>query len=131
MNIHFGEIKCCSWLSKLMLIIVMRKPIHVAIVSAVPFSCGKAVCAIKLENIGESATTVNPQINKKIRNVNVERSNATGDIIQQIPEDVNANVAIFFAPVILERTPATIQEIQPDATTINDASETGSDLLCN
>ena len=40
----------------------MEKPIEVTIVSAVPLFWGGADWATKVENCGESATTVNPQI---------------------------------------------------------------------
>ena len=40
---------------------VILNPIQVTMVSAVPFDVGGALCATRLENIGESAITTNPQ----------------------------------------------------------------------
>ena len=39
---------------------VIAKPMHVTIVSAVPLYSGTAVLATRLENWGESAATVTP-----------------------------------------------------------------------
>ena len=49
-----------------MLIIVIEKPIQFTIVNAVPLSCGVVLFATRLENKGESAITLIPQIIKKM-----------------------------------------------------------------
>ena len=74
------------------------------IVSAVPLTSATAFCATSVEKSGESAITTMPQ---RIKNM----ENTLGALIfiikgvkrQQIPERVNAKVATFFSPQLLER----------------------------
>jgi hypothetical protein len=49
--------------------IVMENPMPFTIVNAVPFTFGSQFCATRVENSGESATTVAPQ--KSIRNIKI------------------------------------------------------------
>ena len=71
-----------------MLRIVMAKPIEVTIVNAAPlFSLGTD-CATNVENCGESATTVSPQVEKINIKIEDENENTEGPIRQQIP-DIN------------------------------------------
>ena len=72
-----------------MLIIVMAKPIDVTMVKAVPLFCTGAVCAISVENWGESAMTELPHINKKDKKNNKLNEKIKGETKQQIPERSN------------------------------------------
>lgn len=45
---------------------VIPKPIEFTIVSEVPFESEGALWATRVENMGESAVTANPHINRKI-----------------------------------------------------------------
>ena len=69
-----------------MLTIVMAKPIDVTMVNAVPLFVTAADCATRVENCGESDTTVNPQINKTNRKKTGDKLNVTGERRQHIPE---------------------------------------------
>lgn len=69
-----------------MLTIVIANPIDVTIVKAVPLFATGADWATRVENCGESDTTVNPQINNINRNITGERLKMTGEIRQHIPE---------------------------------------------
>ena len=65
---YSGPMITVSPLSNWMLMIVMAKPTHVTMVSAVPFCIGDAWVATIVENNGESATTVIPQQRRKTTN---------------------------------------------------------------
>src|SRR5215203_659673 len=68
------------------LTIVIAKPIEVTIVKAVPLFAAGADCATRVENCGESETTVNPQINKTNKKNPGEKLKIAGDNKQQTPE---------------------------------------------
>lgn len=83
-----------------MLTTVMAKPILVTMVKADPLFSATAVCATMEENCGESATTANPQINKKRKNKtggNVKLNAAT---TQQQKDTSKAIAATFALPFL-------------------------------
>ena len=69
-----------------MLTIVIANPIEVTMVNAVPLFAAGADCATRVENCGESDTTVIPQINKINKKNAGERLKIKGDNKQQAPE---------------------------------------------
>ena len=82
--------------------------------------------ATSVENKGESATTIIPQ--KKIKPINNQagaKSRTTGEIKQQIPEKINAQVAVHLVPNFSEIKPPTKQAIPPKPIVINDKCEMG------
>ena len=64
-NKNRGSIISLSMLKSWILNTVIKKPIALAMVRAVPFSVGDTDCAISVVNCGESAITDTPQTNKK------------------------------------------------------------------
>ena len=74
-----------------MLRIETANPILVTIVNPVPTNCLGAVSAFRVENWGESATTVNPQIKSIAINSMKGRSIRNMDNKQHIPE-INRNI---------------------------------------
>jgi len=105
---------------------VIKKPIQVEMVSAVPFSSAGACRAIKPENIGESATTISPQkIRIEMNNIGCS-VNRKGEKAQHIPDNASAIMASLFAPIVEDSNPATVHDIAPAATTTNDRRDTGS-----
>ena len=98
-----------------MLTIVIANPTQLTMVSAVPLDSSGAFLATKVENIGESATTVAPQTNRNRRKIKTESVyNKSGEARQQMPDSNREIVAIFFAPNRCEMTPLTMQESPPD-----------------
>ena len=82
-----------------MLTIVILKPIQLTMVREVPLDSSGAFWAIKVENKGESAITVIPQINKKARSKTTEFENKNkGEAKQHMPDKSNDMIAIFLAP---------------------------------
>ena len=73
-------------LSNSILSIEIANPILVTIVNPVPTKFLGAVSAFKVENCGESATTVNPQMRRTEMNNTKGRSKRKIDNKQQIPE---------------------------------------------
>ena len=69
-----------------MLTIVIANPIDVTIVNPVPLFAAGADWATRVENCGESDTTVNPQINKINRKKSEEKLKIIGDIKQHTPD---------------------------------------------
>jgi len=69
-----------------MLTIVIANPIEVTMVNAVPLFEIGADCATRVENCGESDTTVIPQINNIDKKNSGERLKIKGDDKQQTPE---------------------------------------------
>ena len=69
-----------------MLAMVMAKPIDVTMVNAVPLFSDGADCATRVENCGESETTVNPHINRSNKKMPGDDLKIIGEIKQQIPE---------------------------------------------
>ena len=67
-------------------------------VRPVPIRAFGAVSAFKVENCGESATTVNPQITIISINISYGMSNRIGEIRQQIPETKSITKATFTLP---------------------------------
>lgn len=75
-----------------MLAMVIAKPILLTIVSAVPWILSGAFWAIRVENIGESDTTVMPHITMKPMKMEVEgMAYMNGKSTQHIP-DINKEV---------------------------------------
>ena len=77
----------------------MKKPMQFTIVSEVPRDSSGAFWATIVEKSGESAVTVIPQKNKKVRKV-VEEAwmIKKGEVRQHMQESDKAMVAIFLAP---------------------------------
>ncbi len=92
-----------SIFSNSMLSTVIKKPIEVDIVSAVPFASGGADWATRVENCGESAVTAIPHVKRIIRNTGKLNPKINGDKKQQAPEIVNAVNATFALPKYFER----------------------------
>ncbi len=75
---------------------VTVKPMQLTIVRAVPFKEGDALCAIGVENKGESAMTTMPQPIKNSRKIPGEFCfKNRGDSRQQLQESSNAVKAMF------------------------------------
>lgn len=86
-----------------MLMTVMAKPMELTIVNAVPRDDAGAFWATRVENKGESATTIIPQKIKKIRRISAAPNKKTrGEIRQQIPEKRSAIAAVFLVPILRE-----------------------------
>lgn len=66
--------------------IVMAKPMLVTSVIMLPRRSGRANRETKVENCGESPTTVIPQISIKIEKIGNEKLTKKGKTKQQIPE---------------------------------------------
>ena len=82
---------------------VIAKPIQFTIVKAVPFKVGMALCATIVENMGESATTANPQIIMNIKNkAGLPDRKISGASKQLNPERLRALNATLLLPVFLE-----------------------------
>ena len=82
-----------------MLTMVMEKPMQLTMVNDVPLDCSGAFLAIKVENKGESATTVIPQkIKNEIRTKPEAAINIRGERIQQRQDKNKEIVAILFTP---------------------------------
>lgn len=106
-----------------MLKMVMAKPMHVVIVMADPLTSGRAFCATKAENCGESATTINPQKIMIAKNNSCGKPNRKGDIKQQRPEQANATVATDLLPIFCEIKPPKRQPKNPEEIIISDQNE--------
>lgn len=103
----------------------MENPILFTMVSEVPLDSATAFWATRVENSGESAITVIPQINKKIRNTMEEPENRnSGENIQHMQEIDNDSAAILLAPKYSESIPLMIQAGPPDAIIRNDQNGT-------
>ncbi len=77
----------------------MENPIQFTIVREVPLDSSGAHWATKVENSGESAITVIPQINRNVMNVKTELENKNrGEVKQHKQDKHNEIVAIFFSP---------------------------------
>ena len=100
---------------------VIVNPIQLTIVREVPLDAGGAVCAINVENNGESAITESPQMNKNaITDMTLPESRKIGDNKQQVPEIINEKKAIRRAPNFIEIMPLTTQSKAPLAMIKND-----------
>lgn len=98
------------------------------IVKEVPLEVTGAFWATKVENIGESAVTAKPQVNRnEMSNTKELWPMKIGESKQQIPEVARAKTAIFFGGVIWESNPPKAQDIPPIAIIKNDQNET---LIC-
>ena len=106
-----------------MLIIVIEKPIQFTIVNAVPLSCGVVLFATRLENKGESAITLIPQITKKMIKSVGDSWNMKGEIKQQKPEIDSAKIAIFLLSKRDDNVPPIIQPKLPIAIIEKDINE--------
>lgn len=73
----------------------MEKPMQLTMVKAVPLFEGRACNATKLENIGESAITKNPQTHIKLsKTKGLVCCNIHGNNKQHIPDRNSENLAI-------------------------------------
>lgn len=74
----------------------MTKPIELTMVRTVPLFSATALLATKVENKGESATTVMPQKHKNIRSIVTDISRKIkGKSKQHTPDNSKAMEAIF------------------------------------
>ena len=123
-----------SQLSSWMLTIVIENPIQLTIVSAVPFVSDAALCATKVENIGESAITTMPQKKRNAMNTIVLGVVMMGgEIKQDKTENERATIAVFGAPTLREIYPPIIHASPPIAMTAKDkmgTSRTASGWSC-
>lgn len=93
---------------------VIAKPTQLTMVRAVPLELAGAFLATRVENKGESATTINPQkIRKEISPSFDAVKNITGDRRQQKPEKKRASPAVFLVPNLSDISPPAIQAIPP------------------
>ena len=103
----------------------MANPILFTIVSEAPMEAGGALCAISVENIGESAVIVIPHIKRKTKSNGVVCvENANGESKQHIQEMNKAVVATLLGPCFKEIIPPNTQAIAPDAITRKLTKET-------
>ena len=93
-------------------------------VSAVPFTSGSAFCATRVENKGESATTMIPQNRRKAIKISTEFIlKKRGEARQQIPESANAEIAVFLVQFFSAINPPKTQANPPTPIIKNDHSE--------
>ena len=110
-----------------MLKIVIKKPMLVTIVNAVPINSLGAVLAVRAEYCGESPTTTIPQ---KIRNAINTGSGAKknkGDNKQHNPDALSWKKATFALPDFCEIIPPTMHPRLPDPIITNDQKEISID----
>ena len=108
----------------------MAKPIQLTKVKDVPLNFSGACLATSEENNGESAVPSKPQENRKISTKHTDLLNRnTGESRQHKPESESAIVAIRFAPNFCDSTPATMQEMPPEAIIKKENSETFIDAV--
>ena len=82
---------------------VMENPMQLTMVSAVPFVSDAALCATKVENMGESAITTIPQKKRNTMNkIVLDDDMISGEIRQHIPDKESAITAVFLAPIFSE-----------------------------
>ena len=86
-----------------MLTTVIKKPMDVMNVSAVPLCCGGADCATNAENCGESAITAKPHTNKNVMNTGSDACSMNGAAMQQQPEHNNAYHATRALPALCDQ----------------------------
>ena len=97
---------------------------QLTMVSDVPLVFSGAFCAIKEENIGESAITKMPQrIKNIIKRYGLEKRNS-GDSKQHTPDENKETTAIFFGLKCCDKSPATTHDKAPHPMTINEVSAT-------
>ena len=77
-------------LSVSMLMMVIKKPMELVMVNAVPFDSACVACATKVENCGESAITAMPHKKSNGKKTGKDDWNSNGDSKQQINDMVNA-----------------------------------------
>ena len=78
---------------------VIKNPMQLTIVRAVPFNSRGALCATSVEKSGESAMTTIPQKKRKPRyNEGASTLNINGEAKQQRHESNNAVTAIRLSP---------------------------------
>ena len=83
---------------------VMKNPMQLTMVSAVPFNSRGAFCATRVEKRGESAMTTIPQ--KRRNGINIIRvsiENTSGEIRQQQHDNKSARDAICLKPDFMRR----------------------------
>ena len=90
-------------LSVSMLMMVIKKPMELVMVSAVPFDSACAACATKVENCGESAITAMPHKKNNSKKTGKDAWNSNGDSKQQMNDMVNAVKAVLPLPKYCER----------------------------
>lgn len=84
-----------SWILK----IVIKNPMQLTIVSAVPLIWASAFCATNVENKGESAITTIPQkCIKTKKTIGGKTVKASGKIKQHAPESDKDRKAILLTP---------------------------------
>ena len=99
-----------------MLRMLIKKPTHVTIVMALPFTSEAELLATDVENKGESATTTNPQSNRKrMMTQSLAYKNTKGESRQHKKEIKRKEKAVRCTPKFLEIYPATIQPSAPIA----------------
>ena len=109
----------------------MLKPIQFTIVSAEPLFSAGADCATKVDSIGESAITLNPQMIRKNKNIGRDPiKKNTGEITQQISDTLNAKRAMFFGPLEGAINPDNTHARQPTPIMTNDNNETFNATEC-
>jgi hypothetical protein len=114
-----------------MLNMVIAKPMQFTIVMALPLEEGSALDATIVENNGESAITVKPQIKRKKSKTKGEAvARKNGDNKQQQKEIKSAMEAILFTPYFLDKIPLNTQAVAPKAITRKDQNDIRRSPLC-
>lgn len=110
-----------------MLIMVMLKPIQLTMVREVPLRCWSQFCATRVENKGESATTLKPHIRSVISaKRSCSKYIANGAAIQQVAEMRTLHRAIEIEPCFKESFPESTHAKPPIPMIINDHNELSS-----
>ena len=99
---------------------VIEKPMQVTMVKAEPLFSATAVCATMEENCGESATTENPQINRKEKNNTGGNAKLNAANKQQQKEISIAVNATFALPRFIVIYPPATHPTAPTAIMAND-----------
>ena len=105
-----------------MLTMVIKKPIDVTSVKAVPLTSAGAYWATSVENWGESVMTARDHINNIASITDIGNWNNSGESKQQTPDIINAVNAVRAVPMFWEIYPPAIQPKQPTAITIKDSN---------
>ena len=103
----------------------MENPMQLTMVKDVPLVSSGALCAIKVENKGESAITTSPQLNRNRSSKKAELFNKkSGENIQNRPDKNSEIIAIFLGLNFWESKPLKTQATPPKAMIRNEKKGT-------
>lgn len=95
------------------LIMVIKKPKQLTVVSPVAFFSAGTAAATKLENCGESAVTAMPQRHQTSKNGSGGSSKINGEAKQNTPDTANAPTATVPLPNFSAAKPPRHKKVRP------------------